>query len=209
MLKTLLYFCLLMVSICQAPLCASSQEIAFTSVECSPQLQQAVNKIMQISEARSLINTIQQEGPIRIIANTHPLSEQFGAYWDLGKRTICINLSHCRSEGKVIGSIVFELHNAAANSKLQHFDHLALTKNIDRESYVKGVEYVEYENSLKASHLTKVGIQMGIFPADAYLPIYRNFEEHYHFQIIGGHSAWIGSNYDGLSNHKCSCHSTT
>lgn len=173
----------------------SSQQL---SVDCAPQLQPCLKKILQIPEAKNLIAAIQQEGPIRIKVNNHPLSNQFGAYWDVDERTICVSLSSNQGEGELIGSIIFELHNAFANAKLDYLDKLARERILNRESYVKAVEFVEYENSLAASKLAKKGIDMGIFPRQAHLPTYKNFEEHYRYQRVGGHSVWIERNYDQL-----------
>lgn len=197
MKKIIFYFFLAACAFLNVPL---SAEIDLMHVECARPLQKHFSKILKIAGARKLISTIQKEGPFRIVANKHRLSEQFGAFWDIGRRTICVNLSPRSSEGELIGSILFELHNAAANAKLRHYNQLAEMRGIDRESYVRGIEYIEYENSLKAALIATQGIKMGILPSDARLPTYRNFEEHYRYQIKGGHSAWIAKNYDYLSS---------
>lgn len=167
------------------------------SVTCAPQLRHCLAAIEKLPEARQLIADVQREGAIRITVNNNTLSNQFGAFWDQDHRLICVSLP--ASDGELIASIIFELHNAAANSKLEHFDYLATTGNIDKESYVRSVEHLEYENSLKASKIATKGIQLGIFPASAHLPTYSNFEEHYRIQKMGGHSAWIAKNYDQLA----------
>lgn len=166
------------------------------SVYCDPELNSCLEKIFKVDEARSLIAQVKQEGPVRVITNKHQLSDQFGAYWDMERRVICVN---CQStEGKWIGSILFELCNAAANSKLVHLDDLASKGQIDKESYVSSVERIEFENSHIAARIANRGIELGIFPEDAFLPTYDTFEEHYKYQKIGGHSAWIAKNYYNL-----------
>lgn len=170
--------------------------------KCDPQLQPMLNKIMQIDEAKNLIAEIQKEGPIYVRVIHHQLSDQFGAFWDISNRAICVSLNANISEGDVIGSILFELHNAAADAKLERLDYLATTGGIDRESYVQAVEYIEYENSKKAAAIANKGISLGIFPRDAALPTYRDFEEHYRYQKIGGHSAVIAKNFDQLAHQK-------
>jgi hypothetical protein len=180
----------------------TQQQQQVQQIPCSPALQPYLAKLLQVEEVRTLIGEIQKEGPIQLIANNQRLSQQFGAYWDLDKRAICVNLSSHYSEGQVIGSILFELHNAIANSKLEYYDAQVVAGKLDRAKYVEAIEYLEYENSLKAAALAKRGIALGLFPADSALPTYRNFEEHFKYQKIGGHSAFIAQNYDRLSRMR-------
>ena len=167
-------------------------------IQCSPQLKKHLNMILTIPEARALIAAIQSEGNFSIVTNNHQLSKQFGAFWDMTNRKICISLTSNCSEGEILGSILFELQNAAVNSKLEQLDYLAATRRIKKEAYVQQVERLEYENSKKAVVLAKKGIELGILPKNACLPTYNSFEEHYRFQKIGGHSEVIGKNYDQL-----------
>lgn len=172
---------------------------AIQAVECAPPLRKYLTKIQKLPEARQLISNVEREGSIRIKLNNHHLSETFGAFWDMYNRTICISDSSKNSEGDVIGSIIFELHNALANSKIEYYDNLATRRRISRENYVQAIERIEYENSKKAAAIVDKGIQLGIFPASARLNTYRNFEEHYYYQKKGGHSAWIGKSYDAYA----------
>ena len=98
-----------------------------------------------------------------------------------------------------MGSILFELHNALADSKITYYYQLAAQGKIKKEAYVSGIEYIEYQNSMKASQLASKGIEMGVFPRSAYLPTYGSFEEYYRFQKKAGHSAWIAYTYDQLA----------
>ena len=200
MLKIILCFFLVVFS--QAPLVAkNNNELA--SIECAPQLQGCLKKILEVAEAKELISKIQEEGPISIIVNNDNVSSQFGAYWDGIERTICIYLASDSSEGDLITCIIFELHNAKANNKFTYYDKLACSGKINRKNYIREVEYIEYKNTLKTSKISKRGIDLGIFPKDAFLPIYDNFEDHFLGQIRGGHSAVIGKNYDYWVRNKC------
>lgn len=167
-------------------------------IDCAPQLRGCVQKILRVQEARNLIAQIQQDGPIKIVAHSNHISQQFGACWDEDNRIIIVDTSNRPSEGDMIGSILFELQNAAINAQFIHFDNLASTGSIGKEKYVEAIERLEYENSKKASAIATKGIQEGIFPESAHLPTYRNFQEHFHFQKIGGHSAIIEFNYNQL-----------
>lgn len=199
MFKKIIVFCCLSL-ICQASLVFSlgvnQNEPNF--VNCSDQLKDVFTKIQQLPEANHLINTIQKEGPISIKVNTDPELRQFGAFWDQDRRIIFVNVFKNHPRGALIGTILFELHNALVNSKMEYLDHLASIGHIAKEDYVRSIEYLEYQNSLKASKLAEKGIKMGIFPSEALLPTYRNFEEHYYFQKIGKHSDWIANNFDHL-----------
>jgi hypothetical protein len=169
-----------------------------SGVSCSPQLMPCLQRIRQLPEARQLIHTIQAEGPIYIMTNDESLSEQFGAYWDPDQRAICVNLNKRKSEGEVIGSILFELHNALSSSKVEKLHDLARAGRIDKNSYVEAMERQEYHNSLSAAKLADLGIERGLFPSRARMRTYRNFEEHFQMQKIGGHSAWFAKMYDIL-----------
>jgi hypothetical protein len=168
-------------------------------LDCERELRPYVSKIFMLPEARSLIASILQGGQIRFRTSHHALSEQFGAYWDIDQRSLCVNLNSHASEGQIIASILFELHNAEANSQFEYWDTLASLRHIEKERYIREIEYIEYENSLKTYQLSMQGIRQGIFPTDASLPIYKSFEEHFYYQKVGGHSQWIGQTYDQLA----------
>ncbi len=148
---------------------------------------------------RKLMAEIEKEGPVHITVDDRPLSQQFGAFWDAERRVICVNISWHRSNGAVIGSILFEMHNALADAKFKELDQLASMGQIDRETYVKEMERVEFDNSHAAAALAQQGIDQGAFPKDARLPTYPSFEEHYRMQQIGGHCYWIARNYDQVA----------
>lgn len=172
---------------------------SLNSIPCSSELKGCLKKIHRLPEARKLIAAIQKEGPFKVVVNNnHHLSQKFGAFWDPCQRVITVNYNHHLSEGSLIGSIIFELHNASINSKLRHLDSLAIQGKIDCATYVEGVERLEYQNSLNASALTKKGIQKGIFPKSAFLPTYHTFEEHFRIQKEAGHSAFIAGTFKSL-----------
>lgn len=165
----------------------------------SSQLSDVIQTIQKLPEAQKLIARIQKEGNIRILCNQQvAVCEQFGACWDPINRIIFVDYSPRHSKGALIGSILFELQNAAVSSQLLYYDQLATQGKIEQENYVKAVEYLEYKNSLKASKLAEKGIVLGLFPWNAKLPTFSSFEEHYQIQKEGGHSAYIANNYRHL-----------
>ncbi|CCB86525.1 MULTISPECIES: hypothetical protein [Parachlamydia] len=167
------------------------------SISCDPQLRPVLTTIRQLPEACELINTALKDGPIRIEVNKS-LEADFGAFWGLDNRTIFVNCGNRKDAGEIIGSVIFELHNAVATRELKRLDNLAASGKINKSSYVREVEYVEYCNSLKASEIVTKGIKQGFYPREAYLPVYSSFEEHFDVQKKYGHSAWIAKNFDEI-----------
>lgn len=181
------------------PLAAQNHHTGYSSTslpKCSPQLQKHFNAILEIPEAKKLVEGIQSEGAIQIVAERTKLSRQFGAFWDPDRRLIVIDTSLNQSDGSIIGSILFELHNASVNTKINQLNRLASTGGTNKSDYVRSMEYLEYVNSLNASKISEKGIQMGIFPQDAYLSTYTNFSEHYKAQRESGHSDAFAHNFD-------------
>jgi hypothetical protein len=174
---------------------------ANTHIQCSPQLQGYLHQIQQLPEARRLIDNILAEGPLSILINHENLSHQFGAFWDPDDRQICVNLNSCNhdQEGQVLGSIIFELHNALRSKEALRLHELASMRRIDKRTYIEEMERHEYQNSLAAARLAQEGINRGLFPREARLPTFRSFEEHFRVQQIGGHSAWYAQLYDQLT----------
>ena len=197
MIKKIAFLCL--VSICQMSLIFGAYN-QYNSIPCDQELQQSLTQIQKLSSARDLISNVQKEGPIRVLVN-RTISGQFGAFWDPDQRIIYVTLSRDRVDGSIIGSILFELHNASTSAKLDYYDSLARAGKISKERYVESVERLEYQNSLSTAKLAEQGIQLGLFPHGARLPTYANFEEHYRIQKMGGHSAWIANNYDQLTSN--------
>lgn len=172
-----------------------------TEVRCAPELKYYYDKIMQVPEAQTLVQNILKEGSIEIVADKRGIAS-FGALWDIDNRRIVINKEHGRTEGRIICSIIFELHNAAVSSKYDQLDALAEARKIDKESYVESVERLEFKNSHDCARIADRGIAMGVFPKEVRRTTYPTFEEHYHWQKYGGHSDWIANTYMQLSGQS-------
>lgn len=196
--KIISMFCLITVCQISSTVAANSQTMG---IECSPELKESVIQIQKLSEGRELIAKVQQEGQIRILVN-NVTSDQFAAFWDPDNRHIYVTLYPDREPGSLIGSILFELHNALVSSKLDYYDSLATQGKISREDYVEAIERLEYQNSLNTAKIAESGIRAGLFHRGARLPTYSSFEEHFRIQKMGGHSAWIARNYDMMSPIK-------
>lgn len=162
-----------------------------------PQIKHVIAMIHQSTEARLLIGQVQKKGSIKIKLNT-TYSQQFEALWEGTSRTILINPSQHHSEGSLIRSILFEMHNASTDETLSRLIALASAGKIDKESYVEQMERMEYTNALHMAELIDKGIRRGVFPKDAQGDLYNNFDDHYRVQQICGHSTWIADYYDSI-----------
>jgi hypothetical protein len=168
------------------------------TIQCSPQLQSSLRKIQSLDEGKQLLSEILKSGPLRISTANVSVSQQFGACWDSDRRIIYVSLSAHNSREDLIGSLIFELYNALNSATEKRLSTLASKGKIDKKAYVRGIEYMEYQNSLQAAKLAELGIQKGLFPKSALMPIYNSFDVHFYYQQVSGHSAVIAKNYDYL-----------
>lgn len=157
-----------------------------------------IQKIRQLPEAEILMKKIREGGPIGFSIHDHPVINQFGAVWDIDRRLILLSPNNTLSEGEIIGSILFEMHNASVSPDLERLEKLAASGDINKNDYIRAVEYLEYLNSKKCAELAQKGIDRQLFPKSARLPTYPNFDEHFYYQKISGHSAAVGKIYDQI-----------
>ncbi len=161
-------------------------------------LSQYIKTIQAFPEGQKLISNILTEGQLNIQVANNEVARNFKACWNQDSRTILICLSTNPPKGEVIASILFELHNASVTSKMDNLDQMAQCGRISKPDYVRSFEHLEYLNSINTANITKIGIEKGIFPKNALLPTYKNFEEHFYYQKISGHSDVIARNYEIL-----------
>lgn len=166
------------------------------SFQCAPELQKWFLAILKVPEGKSLVEEVEQEGPIKIATGNSPILRKFGAFWDPDRRMICIYLSPHSSEEAILGSLLFELHNASANGKINRLNQMANARKINKTHYVEAMEHLEYINSKNAAKIARIGVKMGVFPRGFYLPTYDNFQEHFKAQKDSGHSDCFAHNYE-------------
>lgn len=193
MLKNIIY-CLTLVFIFQSSVFAN--QTSYPRLTCTSQLVSIVNQIRQLPEAQSLIEAILREGNLHISDLQPHQTHEFRAMWNSDARTIYVNINQERPH--IFGSILFEMHNALSTTKFCQLENLAYDGKLNKSAYVEAMEYVEYENSLNTASLAEKGIQVGLYPANARLPTYDSFQEHFYYQRIGGHSAWFAASYDEI-----------
>lgn len=175
--------------------------IAYPFSSVAPQLTKAANTIQNFKDAKELVATAEKEGPIRV--EWKPLgADGFYACWVGDKRTIILNASKQWTEGKKISSILFELHNAKSDQVFKKLHKNAFFQKISKDAFVESIEKQEYLNSKMNSELIDKGIKSGLFPKDAFLPTFTNFEEHFQCQIDYGHSGLIAKQYDQMQNER-------
>ncbi|NGX27430.1 MAG: hypothetical protein K940chlam6_01366 [Chlamydiae bacterium] len=162
---------------------------------CAPELRQVFSLLREMPDVNNLIDKILEGGPLYIEMNQH-LSKKFEGYWSASDRTIYITKS--RSPAALLTTILFEMHNAANDTQLQHIDSLAYQGKTNRKQYVRAVEYWEYKNAKATTAILNRGIECGIFPENSYWYISDDFEEHFRIQKSAGHSSHIGEMYDDV-----------
>lgn len=177
----------------------SNSFLSAASPQANERLQACLNQIYKLPEAVACIKEIEKEGSIRFMVDETHEAAKFGAFWDLRNRKICINPSKHKQNGEMIGSILFEMQNAIATSQFDELFDKAEEGSIDRDSYIRAIEYIEYQNSKRAASIAEAGIKKGLFPQAARLFTYSNFEEHFYYQHVGGHSQQIGTMYDRIA----------
>ncbi len=169
----------------------------YQGLKVAPALVPLVNKILLLPEMKKNMEYVLSEGPITIRCESKGTSG-FNAMWNGTDREIIVNNSPHRTEGKMICSILFELHNAKTDRTFMSLINSACRGTLSKAQYVEGVERMEYQNALEASTLLNKGIRQGIFSYDSYWPIARTFNEHFSIQKRMGHSDFIAQSYDNF-----------
>lgn len=159
------------------------------------QLSSVIHRLHNIPEARQLIAQVQSKGLVTVKVNTY-LPQEFEAIWEGESRTIFVTLSRKKSEGSICASLIFELHNALSNDRVDELYLLAKNGKIDKETYVEQIERMEHSNASKSIKLIAAAIRQGTLPESAQLGLVRDFDEHYKIQQLAGHSVWIAEQFD-------------
>ncbi len=151
-----------------------------------------VEKIEALPEAEALLQKVEREGTVSIVGRSHA---GFAAYWEGRSRTIVINQSYRRSEGSLIRSVVFELCNATRNRELARQWALAGQGRLTQEEFATNVERIEFENLWRASRLLEAGIKRGLFPSDARMGAWSDFDAFLRNEKRTGHFGYLCDQY--------------
>jgi len=164
-----------------------------------PALHAPITKLLSFPKANQLLHNVEKKrGKIKVQLKSFSFSTQ-NAMWNPKGRSIILHPQRKRHEGEVIRLILFELHNAKNQDKFHKVDMLANRGRIDRESYIRAIEYIEYENVMETVALINEGIRQGYYPQNAYWKVHADFEKHYALQKQAGHSQFIGQTYDKIT----------
>lgn len=161
------------------------------------QLAAPIRQLYQFDQTQQLLKRVEAQGAVSIKTTTFGANAS-NAAWFPEERTIYLNVSKSRTQGSMICSIVFELHNALSDNQFTKCDQLARTGKINKAQYIEAIERIEYNNALQASRMLENGVRKGVFPSDSLWPIASTFEEHFRIQKMAGHSSVIGQLYDDL-----------
>lgn len=161
-------------------------------ISCDPELKPTLETIQKLEGAQKLIEKVLEDGPLQMKQTEN---FPFKAYWDSTTRTIGVKPAE-----NPFFSLLFELHNAAAQKEFETYDRMASQKTISKADYIVAVEWIEYQNTFKTAELVEEGIRQGIFPPNSQTYYSSTFEEHLSDQRTTGHSAWIAGIYDDLAS---------
>lgn len=159
------------------------------------ELESAVQKIYKLPEAKKLLIQINKKGPITLSIDKNPAGK-YNGMWVANTRTIYINAGPSRSQGAIIRTILFELHNALGNGFFADLWDNARKGTIDKEKFIEKAEKHEYDNLKKTNILIEEGVALNIFPKDTKMKIIPDFKTHYNYQQLAGHSQWFSIQYD-------------
>lgn len=164
------------------------------------ELQAPLQRLLSFPKARETLNIVEERvGKIKVKVKSFSISTQ-SAMWHPGSHSIILHPKKKGNESEVIRLVLFELHNAKNQYKFNKIDKLANKGEIDRESYIRAIEYIEYENVMETVALINEGIERGYYPESTYWRVYPDFERHYALQKRVGHSQFIGQTYDKLTS---------
>lgn len=162
------------------------------------QLEKPIQTLLAFPKAKETIQLVEKQGG-KIKVRLKPFSfSTHSALWYPGKRTIILNPKKDRSDAEVIRLVLFELHNAKNQYKFDNVAMLAKKRQLNRNGYIRAVEYIEYQNVMETRALLNEGINKGYYPKSAAWHVLPDFESHFALQKQVGHSAFIGKMYDNL-----------
>lgn len=168
------------------------------SLKAPTALKDPVSALLNFPESERFINSVEKQGPIKIVYAPFP-EKNLTALWEADTRTIYINKALPYSKGRILSSILFEMHNAASTQELERLYNLAFAGQITKEEFVRQIEMMEHRNGIMAKNLLLRGIYQGYFPENCQLHYFDSFEDYYAIQQVFGHSQWIADRFDEAS----------
>lgn len=163
----------------------------------------------------SMINISDQSGSISLVTlknegiivsqNVHP------AWWDWASQTIAISYEEgygkhdfFDQEDYQVQHLLFELHNASHTNEFRDLDTLEVN------AYVRAFEKIEFQSTLETRRDLDYLAQQSAFDPDLneFKSVYPDFELHYLFQQVAGHSYEIAKRSPGFDASP-SCYSGT
>jgi len=181
------------------PLLASFELNGTHQVTCSRDLMQAYQTMIQLPEAKEVVDNALKRGCIQVVSRH---ADGFGGMWDANNRMIAVSPRENQTLGAKINTMMMEFHNAQSDEDLSVIFTKAHNNQIGKEDYVEQVERIEHANTVNSSKLLAKGIEKGLYPKDAAWHIIEDFDDHYKVQQILDHSLWIARNYDQINRYS-------
>lgn len=167
-------------------------------VTCTRDMMPAYQTLIQLPEAKAVVDKALENGPIRIESSGRR-SGGFEGMWDSGRRAIVVSPTANRTVGQRVNTLMMEFHNAKSDREFDRLFAMARSNRLSKDKYVEEVERVEHINAVNSSKLLAAGIKRGVYPADAAWNVFADFDSHYQMQQICDHSLWIAREYDRIN----------
>ena len=155
-----------------------------------------VTKIQENLELQPFIQSVQERFSEIFLDIVPDNLAPFGAKWVPSENSICFSKISLQQEDMYdkISDVVFELFNALSTHEYTRLVDQAKNNEINKETYVRSVEQIEYANCLKLMDI--MGRAFRDHPQKPYI---EDFELHYKYHVLIQHSKIFAQQYDKLN----------
>jgi hypothetical protein len=161
----------------------------------------ALTTLATYPPTRELLEQVNKNcGPIKIGLRKQSSS----GCWDRKERIIYLDQERINA-GKLDASnqvavLICELLNAKATKFFEQLDYRAIRSEIQKEEYVASMERIEHDNGLKTHEYVKQAIKDKVLSGVFVSLYFQDFETHYKYQQIAGHSSDISDKFDRITH---------
>jgi len=164
-------------------------------------LRPVVDFLLSYEPIQKIVLAVLKEGPFVIGTST---SLPSASSWSLRGRVLAIRKDETQSGFlKVVSHFVFELLNASNSGKFKDLLLLASQKKMDKETFVRNIETIEFNNGHQCKKILNQAIAEHRLPEGPLTDgVFKDFELHYKYQQLIGHTEQIVSLYERVCPDK-------
>jgi len=168
-----------------------------------PILKKASDFIFSFPQTRKIISTVLTSGTFTIDAST---SFTCQSSWNVETRVLSISKDEIEKPHntvhKIASHLIFELFNAVKSPLFKLLKQNVLDRKIDKQTFVTETEKIEFESQKESKKVLKQIVKVAhlsrqIFQQD--LSGFANFDLHYRYQQLVGHSTRYEKYFDQLT----------